>query len=320
MQAVLYTRYGSPDVLQFQEVSKPIPKENDVLIKVLAAATNPLDWHFMRGDPFFMRFMAGLTKPKNPKLGVDFAGRVEAVGKNVTRFKVGDEVFGSGDGAFAEYLCIVETKIAPKPAHVSFEQAAAVPIAAVTALQGLRDAAKLKAGQRVLVNGASGGVGTFAVQIAKAYGAHVTGVCSTRNLDLVRSIGADQVIDYTQTDFTKQGKTYDVILDMIGNHSMKAFRQILSDHGVAVIGGFSSLSHLIFQVNLMGRWINARTNKTVISLFATMKPQDLQVLHEMLENGTIKSVIDRTFPFSQTAEAIRYLETGRARGKVVVVM
>src|SRR5438046_3578417 len=240
MKAVVYTDYGSPDVIQFRDIKKPVPNDNQVLIKVRAASINPLDWHFMEGTPYIVRALGvGLRKPKDPRLGVDMAGEVEAVGKNVTQFKPGDEVFGTGHGAaFAEYVCAGKTKLAMKPANLTFEQAAAVPIAGLTALQGLRDKGKVQPGQKVLINGASGGVGTFAVQIAKSFGADVTGVCSTRNLDMVRSLAADHVIDYTKEDFAKGDQHYDVILDNVPNHSLSECRRVLKPTGKYVmIGG-----------------------------------------------------------------------------------
>ena len=251
MKAIVYTKYGSPDVLQLKEVEKPTPKDNEVLVKVHAASANPADWHLMRAEPFLARLENGLLKPKNTKLGADIAGRVEAVGRNVTQFQVGDEVFGGMPlnelGGFAEYVCAPEELLALKPAKLTFEQAAAVPLAAFTALQGLRDKGQIQPGQKVLINGASGGVGTFAVQIAKSFGTEVTGVCSTRNLDMVRSIGADHVIDYTQEDFTKNGQRYDLIFDAVGNRSVSDYKRALSPNGICAVAGFTTLSRL-FQV------------------------------------------------------------------------
>ena len=244
MKAAVYTRYGPPDVVQITDVEKPVPKDNEVLIKVRAASVNPLDWHSMRGTPYFIRIMAGLRKPKITRLGVDVAGQVEAVGRNVTQFKPGDEVFGMCKGAFAEYACTSESALVMKPDNVTFEQAASVPMAAFTALQGLRDKGRIQPGQKVLINGAAGGVGTFAVQIAKSFGADVTGVCSTRNVDMVRSIGADHVIDYTQEDFTKSGQLYDLIFDCVGNHSLSACRRVLNPKGIYILVGGPS-----------GRWM-----------------------------------------------------------------
>src|SRR5579859_392425 len=240
MKAILYPTYGSPDVLQFNEVERPTPKDNEILVKMYAASVNPLDWHLMRASPFLVRLGGGLRKPKEPRLGADFAGRVEAVGNNVTQFQPGDEVFGAATGAFAGYACVAENEVALKPANLSFEEAAAVPVAAITALQGLRDKGQVHSGQKVLVNGASGGVGTFAVQIAKSFGAEVTGVCSTRNLDLVRSIGADHVIDYTREDFTQNEHLYDVILDNVMNHTLSECRRALRPEGTLILNNGTS--------------------------------------------------------------------------------
>ena len=237
MRAIVYHRYGSPDVLQCTDVPNPTPADDEVLLKIRAASINPYDWHFLRGTPYLLRLMAGFPKPKDPRLGADVAGTVEAVGKNVTRLKLGDEVFGVCRGAFAEYACASESKLVDKPENITFEQAASVPIAALTALQALRDKGQLQPGQKVLINGASGGVGTFAVQIANSFGAHVTAVCSTKNLDRVRSIGADKVVDYTKEDFTKIGDTYDLILDCIGNHSLFACKRVLNPKGILVTAG-----------------------------------------------------------------------------------
>ena len=318
MKAIVYTEYGSPDVLQFKEVAKPMPKANEVLIKIHAASANPADWHLMRAEPFLARFANGLLKPKNTRLGADVAGRVEAVGSKVTQFQLGDEVFGEMHldvlGTFAEYLCAPEALLALKPAKLTFEQAAAVPLAAFTALQGLRDKGQIQPGQKVLINGASGGVGTFAVQIAKAFGAaEVTGVCSTRNLDLVRSIGADHVIDYSKEDFTKNGQRYDLIFDAVGNRSVTDLRRALTPNGICAVAGFTSLSRL-FQVMLLGG--------KQIGLMATANAnqKDLLIIKDLLEAGKVVPVIDRTYPLAQTADAIRYLETGRARGKVVITV
>ncbi len=240
MKAIVYYRYGPPNVLQFTDIEKPTPGEKEVLIKVRAASVNPYDFHFMRGTPYVVHLVAGMRRPKSPRLGADVAGRIEAVGAQVTRFKPGDEVFGVARGAFAEYACASETGLAAKPRNLTFEQAASVPIAALTALQGLRDKGHIQPGQKVLVNGAAGGVGTFAVQIAKSFGADVTGVCSTRNVEMVRSIGSDQVIDYTQEDFTRSGQRYDLIFDTVGNHSLSACRRVLNSKGILVMAGGSS--------------------------------------------------------------------------------
>jgi len=324
MKAIVYTKYGPPDVLKLNEVEKPIPKEDEVLVKVHAASANPLDWHLMRAEPFLARLEAGLLKPKNKILGADISGRVEAVGRNVKQFQPGDEIFGeifeNGLGGFAEYVSVPESALVLKPANISFEAAAAVPVAALTALQGLRDKGHIQSGKKVLINGASGGVGTFAVQIAKSFGAEVTGVYSTRNLDMVRSIGADQVIDYTQEDFTKNGQRYDLIFDAVGNRSVSDFKRVLSPRGICVIPGFTTLFHL-FQIIFLGAWVS-RTGSKKIGIMGTVKPnkKDLIFIKELLEVGKVIPVIDRCYPLSETAEAIRYLEEGHAQGKVVITM
>ena len=315
MKAIIYTKYGSPDVLQFAQVEKPNPRDNEVLVKVHAASANPADWHTMRAKPFLARMANGLLRPKNPRLGADLAGRVEAVGKNVTQFQVGDDVFGElpldGLGSFAEYVCSIEDALALKPAGLTFEQAATVPLAGFTALQGLRDKGKIQAGQKVLINGASGGIGTFAVQIAKSFGTEVTGVCSTRNLELVRSIGADHVIDYTREDFTKKDQRYDLIFDTVGNLSISGCKRVLSPNGICSVAGFTTMSHL-FGVMLFGG------AKVGMMETASSNKKDLLFLKDLLDVGKIIPVIDRQYPLSETAEAIRYLETGRAHGKVVI--
>ncbi len=324
MKAIVYTEYGSPDVLQLKEVEKPTPKDNEVLVKVHAASVNAADWHLMRGTPFLARFVNGLQKPKNTKLGADVAGRIEAVGRNVTQFQGGDDVFGCIPihelGSFAEYVCAHEDALALKPAEMTFEQAAAVPLAAFTALQGLRDKGQIQPGQKVLVNGASGGVGTAAVQIAKSFGTEVTGVCSTRNVDMVRSIGADHVIDYTQEDFTKNGQRYDLIFDAVGNRSVSDCKRALTPNGICAVAGFTTLSHL-FQVIVLGSWVS-RTGSKKIGLMETANPnkKDLLFIKELLEAGKVVPVIDRTYPLSEVPEAIRYLEEGHAQGKVVITV
>jgi NADPH:quinone reductase-like Zn-dependent oxidoreductase len=326
MKAVVYTNYGSPDVLEIRDIKKPVPNDDQVLIKVRTASINPLDWHFMEGTPYIMRAMGvGLRKPKDPRLGVDYAGTVEAVGKNVTQFKPGDEVIGGKSGAFAEYVCArADRAIVLKPANITFEQAASVPIAAITALQGLRDKGKIQPGQKVLINGASGGVGTFAVQIAKSFGADVTGVCSTRNLDMVRSLGADHVIDYTKEDFTKNGQRYDLILDNVGTQPLSGFRRVLNPNGILVMigGGGPNDGGLIGP---LGRPVKALLLSPFISqkmgmLMAELNKKDLTILGDLMQSGKVTPVIDRTYPLSQIAEAIRYLEQGHARGKVVITV
>ena len=326
MKAVVYTNYGSPDVLEIRDIKKPVPNDDQVLIKVRTASINPLDWHFMEGTPYIMRAIGvGLRKPKDPRLGVDYAGTVEAVGKNVTQFKPGDEVLGGKSGAFAEYVCArADRAIVLKPANITFEQAASVPIAAITALQGLRDKGKIQPGQKVLINGASGGVGTFAVQIAKSFGADVTGVCSTRNLDMVRSLGADHVIDYTKEDFTKNGRRYDLILDNVGTQQLSGFRRVLNPNGILVMigGGGPNDGGLIGP---LGRPVKALLLSPFISqkmgmLMAELNKKDLTILGDLMQSGKVTPVIDRTYPLSQIAEAIRYLEQGHARGKVVITV
>ena len=321
MKAIVYTNYGPPEALQLQEVEKPAPKENQVLVKVHAASVNALDWRRFTMPPILIRLMeGGLLKPKDPKLGVDIAGTVEAVGSNVTEFKPGDEVFGVAPGAFAEYACNGASKFVLKPANLSFEAAAAVPVAAFTALQGLRDKGQIQPGQKVLIYGASGGVGTFAVQIAKSFGAEVTGVCSTRNLDMVRSIGADHVIDYTREDFTRNGQHFDLIYDAVGNRSVSDYKRALSPHGICVIAGFTSLSRL-FEHMVLGPLVSKTGSKQIgLQGIATTPKKDLLVIKELLEAGKVVPVIDKSYPLSETAEAIRYLEKGHARGKVVITV
>ena len=320
MKAIVYTQYGSPDVLQFKEVEKPAPTDGQILVKIYAASANPLDWHLMRASPFLARLAGGLRKPKDPRLGADFAGRVEAVGPNVTQFQPGDEVFGASTGAFAEYICVAESEVALKPTNLSFEQAAVVPVAATTALQGLRDTGQIHTGQRVLVNGASGGVGTFAVQIARAFGTEVTGVCSTRNLDMVRSIGADHAIDYMKEDFTRTGQHYDLIYDAVGNRSVSAYKRALNPGGTCVFAGFTRLPRL-FEHMLLGP-LRSKFGDKKVGLMGTaqIKQKDLIYLKELVEDGKVTSVIDRRYSLRETAEAIRYLEAKHARGKVVITV
>jgi NADPH:quinone reductase-like Zn-dependent oxidoreductase len=322
MKAIVYTEYGPPDVLQFTEVPKPTLKDDEVLIRIRAASVNPLDWHYLRGTPYLVRAQTGLRKPKTERLGVDVAGQIEAVGKNVTQFQPGSEVFGLCKGAFAEYACTSERALAPKPPNVTFEQAAAIPIAGFTALQALRDKGQIGPGQKVLINGAAGGVGTFAVQIAKSFGADVTGVCSTRNVDMVRSIGADQVIDYTHEDFTRRGQRYDLMLDMIGNHSLSDCRRALTPEGTLVLVGgpdngrwLGPLSGLLTVV-VLSRFVRQK----LIPFLAHPSNNDLIVLQELLEAGKITPVIDRSYPLRDVPAAVRYVEQGHARGKVVITM
>ncbi len=316
MKVIHFAQYGSPDVLKLIDVEKPTPKDDEILVKIVAASANPLDWHRMRAAPFLVRMSDGWLKPKNPRLGADIAGRIEAVGKAVTQFRVGDEVFGDiGSGGFAEYAIAHEKHLVLKPANISFEDAAAIPVAGITALQGLRTSGNLQAGQHVLINGASGGIGTYAVQIAKSMGAKVTAVSSTRNLDLVRSLGADLVIDYTRENFTKNGQKYDLILDNVANHSISAYRRALTPEGKCVVAGFSTMPKL-FQVLLFGGW----GKQKVTALMANIIQEDMKVLADLMASGKIKSVIDKCYSLAQTADALRYLETSRARGKVIVTV
>lgn len=317
MKAILQTKYGPPEVLQLEEVEKPTPKDNQVLVKVHAASINALDWRPFTMTPIFIRLMGGLRKPKDPSLGADIAGRVEAVGSHVKQFQSGDEVFGVAPGAYAEYALAAETKLALKPANLSFEAAAAVPVAALTALQGLRDKGQIQAGQKVLIDGASGGVGTFAVQIAKAFGAEVTAVCSTRNLELVRSIGADHVIDYTRKDFTKNEQRYDLILAVNGYHPILGYRRALNPDGICVVAG-GAMSQ-IMQALLLGPLLSRIGSKKIGFMgIATTSKEDLLFLKELLESGKVVSIIDKSYPLSETAQAIRYIIEEHGRGKVII--
>ncbi len=318
MKAIVYTKYGPPDVLEFKEVEKPLPKEDEVLIKVLAASVVYSDWAFVRGEPFLSRLYQGLLKPKNTILGADIAGRVEAVGKNVQQFQPGDEVFGDisacGWGGFAEYVSALENALALKPASTTFEEAAAVPQAAVVALQGLRDKGKIQQGQKVLINGASGGIGTFAVQIAKSFGAEVTGVCSTRKLDMVRSIGADHVIDYTQDDFTQNGRRYDLIIDIVANRPVSDYMRALSPKGDYVAIAFNPASLFL------GSLISKTGGKKASSLSHKPSAKDLVFMKGLLEAGKVVPIIDRRYPLSEVAEAVRYYGEGHPQGKVVIAV
>ncbi len=321
MKAAVYSRYGPPDVVQITDVEKPVPKDNEVLIEVRAASVNPLDYHLMKGKPYIARILFGLRKPNITRLGIDVAGQVEAIGRNVTQFKPGDEVFGTCKGAFAEYACAIEDKLALKPANISFEDAAAVPVAAFTALQGLRDKGQIQPGQKVLINGAAGGVGTFAVQIAKSFGAEVTGVCSTRNVDMVRSLGADQVIDYTQEDFTKSGQRYDLIFDLVANHSVLACRRVLNPKGIYIMAGALSgrlIGFLAFPIKalVLSRFVSQK----FVVFIARSSKEDLTIMSELMKAGKVTPVIDRRYSLSEVPEAMRYLEKGHARGKVVITL
>jgi len=321
MRAIVYTEYGPPDVLQFTEVAKPTPKDDEVLIRIRAASVNALDWRLMRGAPYIVRILFGLRKPKIARPGRpgrDVAGQVEAVGRNVTQFKPGDEVFGVCLGAFAEYACAIEGKLALKPANISFEDAATVPVAAITALQGLRDKGRIQRGQKVLVDGASGGVGTFAVQIAKSLGAEVTAVCSTRNVDTARSIGANHVIDYTREDFTQSGQRYDLIIAANAYHSIFDYKRALSQDGIYVMAGGGWAQ--ILQAALLGPLLSLLGSKKMCNFMAKINKKDLVLLKDLLEAGKVVPVIDRRYPLSEVAEALRYLEEGHARGKVVITM
>lgn len=326
MKAVVYTQFGPPDVLQIKEIEKPVPKDNEVLVKVHAASVNPYDWHMIRGTPLLMRvMMAGVRKPKDPRVGIDCAGTVEAVGKDVTQFKPGDNVFGGKSGSLAEYLCIpADAGVTLKPANVTFEQAAGVQVAGCTALQALRDSGKVQPGDKVLINGASGGVGTFAVQTANSMGAHVTGVCSSRNVDLVRSLGAEEVIDYTKEDFTKSSERYDMILDNVGTQPLSGFRQVLKPKGIYVMigaggpndGGLIGPMGRLIQASLMSPFISQKMGM----MMAKVSQNDLKVLADLMQAGRVTPVIDRTYPLNEIREAMRYLETGRARGKVIIAI
>jgi NADPH:quinone reductase-like Zn-dependent oxidoreductase len=325
MKAIVYCNYGLTN-LKLENIEKPTPNDDQLLVKVRAASINPYDWHFVEGTPYIMRMMGvGLRKPKDTRLGVDFAGTVEAVGKNVTQFKPGDEVFGGRGGAFAEYVCPRASRsVALKPANLTFEQAASVNIAGITALQALRDNGKVQPGQKVLINGASGGVGTFAVQIAKSFGADVTGVCSTRNVDLVRSLGADHVIDYTKEDFAKSGQRYDVILDNVPNHSLSDCRGVLTPQGkyVMIGGGGPNDSRWIgpFGRIIQTMVLSPFTSQKMGMMMADTSQKDLTILADMMQSGKIKPVIDRTYKLSEVPAAIAYLEEGHARGKVVITV
>lgn len=320
MKAIVRTKYGSPDVLQLKEVEKPIPKDDEALLKIHAASINTADLLLLRGEPFVIRLMGGgLLKPKHKILGDDMAGRVEAVGRNVKQFQPGDEVFGEiGYGAFAEYVCATEDKLVLKPANISFEEAAAVPIAAVGALQGLRDKGQIQSGQKVLINGASGGVGTFAVQIAKSFGAEITAVCSTRNLEMASLIGADQVIDYTQEDFTKSRQRYDLILAANGDHSISDYKRALNPEGIYVCTGGSMAQ--VFQSMLLGPLMSMTGTKKMGNSARKSNKKDLTFMKELLEAGKVVPVIDRHYPLSEVPEALRYLGEGHARGKIVITV
>ena len=323
MKAITYEIYGPPDVLQLKEIEKPAPGENEVLVRIQAASVNAADWRMMRADPFLVRLYAGLCRPKKISvLGADIAGRVEAVGRNVSQFRAGDEVFGdmsaNGFGGFAEYKCANESELALKPSNITFEEAAAVPLAGLTALHAVRDVGRIQAGQKVLINGASGGVGTFAVQLAKHFGAEVTAVCSTKKLDQARALGADHVIDYTHEDFTRSGRYYDLIIGLNGFRSIFDYHRVLRPRGRYVMTGGKSAQ--LFQALLLGPWISMAGRRKVAVVSSKPNQQDLRFLKDLLESGKLKPVIDRRYPLSEVPAAIRYLEEGHASGKVVIIV
>ena len=325
MKAIVYEKYGLPDVLELKDVENPSPLEDEVLVEVYAASVNAYDWHFLTADVFLIRLMSGgLLRPKKKTLGADIAGKVVAVGKNITRFHMGDEVFGTtkgGSGGFAEYVCAGEKSLVLKPANVSFEEASTASMAALTALQGLRDEGQIQSGQKVLIYGASGGVGTFAIQIAKSFGAEVTAVCSTRNVGIARSIGADHVIDYTQEDFLEDGKLYDLIFVANGNLSVFKFKQALKPNGICVLAGGGGTSIIQLLVGMFqGWWILRTENKKIGSFLAKISQKDIEFMRELLASGKVKPVIDRRYPLSDTAEALRYIGEGHAQGKIVITM
>jgi NADPH:quinone reductase-like Zn-dependent oxidoreductase len=320
VKAITYRCYGPPSVLEYVDIEKPVPASDEVLVKVHAASVNPLDWHYMRGAPYVMRAMSGIGAPDSQLMGVDFAGTVEAIGEDVTRFKVGDAVFGGANGAFGEYLVRRETgSIAHKPDNVSFEQAAAVPIAAITALQALRDNGKLKAGQKVLINGASGGVGTYAVQIAKSMGAEVHGVCSTRNVDMVRSLGADKVFDYKKENYTKGEDRYDLIIDNVANHSPLANTKVMKPDGILVtVGGAKGDWVGPFLSPILAMLTQPFVSQNLQGIMAKLNQEELVELAELMKVGKMRSVIDRRYSLAETPQAVAYSESGRARGKIII--
>ena len=320
MKAIVATKYGSPDVLQLQEIEKPIPGNDQVLVKIHAASVNALDWHLLRGKPFLVRLIGyGLLKPKRKILGADVAGRVEAVGKDVKRFQPGDEVFGNQLGSFAEYVSARENALVLKPPNISFEEAAAVPVAAGTALQGLRNKGQIRAGQQVLILGASGGVGTFAVQIAKSFGAELTGVCSTRNVDKLRSLGADHVIDYTKEDFAQRGQQYDLILIVNGHRSLSTYKRALRPNGRCVLIGGGSVAQLLGG-RLVWPLISGGRGTKWGSMMANVTREELDFLKTLLEAGKVVPFVEKRYALSQVPEAIRYLEAGHAQGKLVIAL
>jgi NADPH:quinone reductase-like Zn-dependent oxidoreductase len=321
MKAIVYHCYGPPDVLKLEEIEKPTPSDDEVLIRIRAASVNPYDWHFMRGEPYLLRIAAGLRRPKNVRLGADVAGEVEAVGRNVMQLKPGDAVFGTCQGSFAEYACGSASRLALKPACVTFEQAASTGIAALSALQGLRDKGHIQPNYKVLVNGAAGGVGSFAVQIARWFGAEVTGVCSSRNLDMVRSIGAKDVVDYTREDFTRGSQRYDILLDCVGNRSLLDCRRVLSEKGIYVAAGGKAGR---WMAGALLRWFASRAlslgSRKFVSFFANINHSDLNLMADLMESEKVKPVVDRAYALSQVPDAIHYLEQGHARGKVLIAV
>jgi NADPH:quinone reductase-like Zn-dependent oxidoreductase len=323
MQAIVYHRYGSPDVLELQEIPKPTPAEGQVLIRVRSASVNPYDWHFLRGTPSFLRLFIGMRRPKSPRLGADVAGVVEAVGAKVAAFKPGDAVFGTAQGSFAEYACAAASQLAVKPQGISFEQAACLPIAGITALQGVRDKGSVQSGQTVLINGAAGGVGTFAVQIAKSLGARVTGVCSSRNVEWLRSIGADEVIDYTCEDFARSSQHYDLLFDLVGNRSLDDCLRAVQPRGTYIScgGGGPDRSSMDLLAGLLQNAVRSRfSRRRMPSLLAKINREDLAILADLVLSGKVNPVVERTYSLPEVAEAVRHVESGHARGKVVIAV
>ena len=323
MQAIVYRRYGSPDVLELEEIPKPTPADGQVLIQVHAASVNPYDWHFLRGTPSFIRLFTGMRRPKSPRLGADVAGIVESVGAKVSTLKPGDAVFGTAKGSFAEYACATASQLAVKPQEISFEQAACLPIAGITALQGVRDKGRVQTGQTVLINGAAGGVGTFAVQIAKSLGTHVTGVCSTRNVELLRSIGADEVIDYTREDFARSTQRYDLLFDLVGNRSLTEYLCAVQPRGTYIScgGGGPDRSTVDLLAQLLQNAIRSRfVGQKMPGLLAKINREDLTILADLIQRGTVIPIIDRTYSLRETAEAVRHVECGHVRGKVAIAV
>lgn len=318
MKAIVYEKYGSPDELRLTDLPTPAPKDDEVLVRIRAVGLNAADWHLLRADPFLARFSAGLLKPKNPILGEDIAGTVEAVGSAVTRFKPGDAVFACYERGLAEYVCVPADKLTPKPANLSFEEAAAVPMAALTALQGLRDHGRIAAGQRVMIHGASGGVGTFAVQLARHFGAEVTAVTSSAKLAMAQVLGANHVIDYTREDFSRSGKQYDLIFAANGDRSMSDYERALTPTGIFVMAGGTNAQ--MFQAIFLGRFKTKQGGRTMKIFLASSSPDDLATIKDLVEAGTLKPVMDRCFPLEQAADAMRYLETKHAKGKIVVTV